>query len=542
MRDALRRLRNEEGIALVFALMALLVLGIALTSVIGYTTSNQHSANLSKTRLNAYELAEQGLNFTTSILNKQNAFQQATLPSTQGTATDFANVDGFGGDIKIWGTLDKTVSPAMWTVHSVGTALNKFGSSSQSHEIIATIKVRPKLSQDLNAAAWDYVFSTQKTASAGACDVQLNNSTDVEAPFYVAGNFCFNNSGNLIEASKTVNVTVLGQIIWSNNASGTLGTSSQPVSTLKAGGSCVTQQGQTQNTHTCSPHVGGGSGTDAIYTKAGGYTVASAADVIDTSAYNADFTKYYSEANPGPAHGCATVADDGTGVAPTASPTNAPTFDNNYPAFNLAYTGAGVNGSTAYTTAAPFNLTPSGTNYNCIGLDDAGHVAGQLKWNSASNTLYIKGVVYIDGSITISNSSVVTYQGSATLYITGTFTMASTKFCAAVSGTDCDFTAWNPSTEMLIIATNGTSTTSNSPIGNSVTLSNSAHFQGGIFATNNVSMGTSAQADGPMIANSVVVANSVKFYPLPGIDTLPLGAPGNNNTHATPDQPQIIKG
>jgi Tfp pilus assembly protein PilX len=61
MTRILRRLRDESGIALVIALMSLVVLGIAVTSVISYTTTNQRSSNASRGRTSAFSLAEAGV-------------------------------------------------------------------------------------------------------------------------------------------------------------------------------------------------------------------------------------------------------------------------------------------------------------------------------------------------------------------------------------------------------------------------------------------------------------------------------------------------
>jgi hypothetical protein len=109
--------------------------------------------------------------------------------------------------------------------------------------------------------------------------------------------------------------------------------------------------------------------------------------------------------------------------------------------------------------------------------------------------------------------------------VNGTFSMGTTaQLCA---NTGCDFDTWNPNTEMLMIVAAGSA----SP---NVSLTNSVKFQGGFFSNNAVSMQNSVQVMGPMVAGTFNWGNSVTVKPLPTINTLPLGAPGNPNVHAQP--------
>jgi hypothetical protein len=85
---------------------------------------------------------------------------------------------------------------------------------------------------------------------------------------------------------------------------------------------------------------------------------------------------------------------------------------------------------------------------------------------------------------------------------------------------------------MLIFVVNGGSST------NSVIMDNGTHFQGGFQAKNTVDLSNLVTVEGPMIAERLSIKQNVTFKPLPTITDLPLGAPGNPNTHATPTAPR----
>jgi hypothetical protein len=89
---------------------------------------------------------------------------------------------------------------------------------------------------------------------------------------------------------------------------------------------------------------------------------------------------------------------------------------------------------------------------------------------------------------------------------------------------------------MLIFTAYGTDSD-----GDSITFSNSVHFQGGLYAEGGVDLGQSASAQGPMMGSTVKLAQSVTVKPLPPLADLPIGAPGNPNTHAAPETPLYVE-
>ncbi len=225
-----------------------------------------------------------------------------------------------------------------------------------------------------------------------------------------------------------------------------------------------------------------------------------------------DDANAYNTAKPGPKNPCSATS----GTAPTWD--NDTTLDlTNYP-----------NGS----VPSAFNLTP-GSNYTCQATDGSGNIVGQLDWNNTTKTLTIKGKMYIDGSVYSNNGAVNIYSGSATLYLSGTFSITnSTKICGSTAGAACDFSSWTPNSNILVVVAHG-----DNGAGYSIAMANTTKWQGGFFATKGIDLGQSSTDEGPMFASNINLSNSVTVKPLPAITNLPLGAPISPNVHAAPDRP-----
>jgi hypothetical protein len=112
-------------------------------------------------------------------------------------------------------------------------------------------------------------------------------------------------------------------------------------------------------------------------------------------------------------------------------------------------------GTTTWTVTRGVNSTTAASHVisQAVNQDDAG-TSGELSWNAATKTLTVSGTIYIDGSATISDGAINTYNGQATLYLSGTF-YANGSLCAAVSGTTCNFAGWQPDKELLMIIAAG---------------------------------------------------------------------------------------
>jgi len=223
-----------------------------------------------------------------------------------------------------------------------------------------------------------------------------------------------------------------------------------------------------------------------------------------------DLPGWYEHAVPGPAQGCGTS---------TGSP---PVFDNDYPNRNSSLPGI-------------FDLTPVGLSYTCR-VGPAENQVGELSWNSLTKTLTVKGVIFIDGNVT-TTGVLNRYQGQATLYVSGTFTVDGT-LCGGVAGLTCDFASWNPNTTMLTVVADGKGGLE--PY--SITLGNSCAFPGRPVRHDRDlprHLGQVGRADGREHDRP---SNHVTTDPFPFITTVPPGMPGNPNVYAQPNSPQLFAG
>lgn len=554
------RLGEEHGFALVIALAVTVVFSMTVVTVIESATSNSRSADRTKGRISAYSLAEAGINNAASILGKSNAYDPhllhpqgsyaqgdcATPPANPTGATLLGNTCSpytwsyDGGTTTMSGWFDSNT--AIWTITSTGSVRNAFGGAATMRALTATVHVRPAPSQDNYVTAWNYVFLRDTTP--GVCNLTMQNSATVSISLYIEGNLCFQNTSAVAEndvadgVPQDVNLEVRGRIVWLNGSSKGVGDTSislptnGAVTTAKVGGGCA--PALTGASHSCA--LPG----DYFYVQTGGFST-SAPAITTPVLTNTDFTNYYGTAYVRPGDPCDNPGPNaGNRLANT-------TFDNDSTALN----GAGTNGS-----AATFDLTPS-SSYTCRATDAQGHVIAELDWNNTTKILTVRGTFYFDGSLTISQAGV--YQGvnssgnhpsgdytgndgiggQAVLYASGGFTMGnSAQLCgwntrtdaSAKSGGNCDFSLWTPNTSMLMIVAHKSGA-------GAVSFSQSAQFQGAIYAVGDVSTANSVEVHGPMLTNSVTIGNSVKLRPIPAITDLPLGAPGNPNTAGIPDAP-----
>jgi len=544
MKRLRRVMANEQGFALVIALAVTVVFSMTVVTVIESASSNSRSSDRSKGRVSAYTLAEAGINNAASILSKSNPYDEhllhpqgsyqpadcASPPANPTGATLLGNTCSpyswtyDGGTTTMWGWFDMTSSS--WTITSTGTVRNAFASASTQRTLTATVHVRAEASQINVVAAWNYVFV--KDTTPNVCNVTLDNTTTLSSSLYVEGNLCFKNSAGVSEPDPTdpVFLEVRGKLVWLSGASKGVGSASplQTITSAKIGGGCTT--GSVASTaHTCSPSS---PTNDYFYVKSGGYSTTAPA-INAPVLTSADWDGYYQNATISRMKPCNTGGLPGT------------SFDND----------------TTRNTSLPstFVLT-AGSNYTCQTTVN-GKVVGELDWNSSTRILQVRGTVFIDGNLSI--DGVVKYRGvnangahpagtdgsdgeggMMVMYVSGTVSMTNTGvFCgwnmtndtSAYSGGTCDFSAWTPGTSMFMFIAGG-----------GVTLNQGSYFQGAIYTAGSVTLGQSAQTEGPIIAGSITLGQSVKMKPLPGLADLPLGAPGNPNTSGVPEAPAYGSG
>jgi hypothetical protein len=298
----------------------------------------------------------------------------------------------------------------------------------------------------------------------------------------------------------------------------------------------------------------------------------------------ADYATWYENAIPGPSQSC------------TTSSGTIPTFDTNYPSrdnsvstvYDLTpsssyYCRVGNGAHTTLTgaiTASATTLTVSSasgfpTSQFNIRIDNefltvtggfgtttwtvtrgaksstaTSHVAsqsvdwdtppsGEIGWNATTKTLTVSGTIYIDGSAKISNGALNSYDGQATLYLSGTFRVTG-SLCASISGTDCDFSTWNPDFDMFMVVANGNGGQVNP--GDSIQIDNNYSYQGGLYGTNAVEFGNNVKVDGPIVGSQILLSNNLTTNAFPNISVVPVGMPSNKDVYAQPNPPQGFTG
>ncbi|HWG57250.1 MAG TPA: hypothetical protein VNT58_12100 [Gaiellaceae bacterium] len=510
-RRVLRLVGGERGMALPMALAVMVATGAMLVTIVEYSSSSGRTANVAKAQVSARSLAEAGLANAFAVLNywdeatlQNNAYDPTLLGCDSSGSSCTPIVSTYEGGTATWyGVLNSNTST--WTITSTGEVTNPTSGQPLRKTLRATVAVTWNTTQPANAAAWNYVYST-KTNTAGSCEFTLDaNNVVIDVPVYVKGDLCFTNNGGYIDeqgegqnpAPQPIDVRVGGRAVFTA-ANASIGVSSDPITSAAIAGGCASSVSAT-----ATPCTGAPWNTTR-------YFVGTTGTFQSITEPTADFAGYFSSASPGPNHDCVTATNPAN-LAPS-------TFDTD----NVQDGNDGT-----------FDLTPA-TSYQCktyVGGATGGTQVGELSWNAVTKVLTVKGVIFIDGNVT-SSSTLASYEGSATLYVGGSFTFSGNdaRLCANAL---CDFTTWNPNTEMLVIASNGG--------GSAFHFANNNHkFQGGIFCNPNSQVtisGTNATLMGPIICGTITFKNNAILKPLPAISELPLGAPANPNVHAEPATP-----
>jgi hypothetical protein len=442
-----------------------------------------------------------------AVLNlpTNNSLKQSTMPSCAGDPETTWNKTAYEGGYVLWcGTLNQ--SSALWDVKATGKVRNPYGTKVTSRTISARVTVTPTLTQPLNNPAWNYLFSR---STALACDMTLSNNLAGSSRLYVEGDLCLSNNA----VYNGAELIVQGSLSLSNNAAVGASTNMNTRAQTHVGNGCRYEK---YSSNAWANPCSGNQDVRNIFSKMNPLSwvvgVSTVPPVIATPL--SDFANWYQNSLPGPSQSCTAVS--GT----------PPVFDNDYPNMNNSI-------------ASVFELTAA-SSYTCR-VGPAATPSGELSWNAATKTLTVYGTIYIDGSVKITNGGLNQYNGQATIYLGGTLLIDNgAKLCGGVSGANCDFAAWNPNTEMLTFVANGSG--GQAGTGNSILADNNSQFQGGLFATNNVSFSNNARSDGPMVANQLLFSNNVQNDSFPTITTVPVGMPGNPAVYAQPNPPQMFSG
>jgi hypothetical protein len=161
---------------------------------------------------------------------------------------------------------------------------------------------------------------------------------------------------------------------------------------------------------------------------------------------------------------------------------------------------------------------------------------GELSWNASTKVLTANGTIFIDGSATVNNGAINSYSGYSTIYLSGTLLIKNSSLCALLNAakTACTTTGWDPNSRMIVFVVNGSGGQVNSDT--SVALV-SGGFQGALYATWAIDIGTTSLSEGPLDGKPVKLGQS-SGSAFPGFTLVPAGMPGNPAVYAQPGTPQ----
>jgi Tfp pilus assembly protein PilX len=530
-----KRLRQEDGIALVMALGITVVLIIFVASMIDYTSANSRAARVSSNQLTAQQYAESGLNAAYSMIVNQNVTSggnpsaanllgcngaggaaDTTGPSNCTTpapkvicVTKSSCASGDPGSATVYGYYSgvnpgtyngNSVTAATWLLVSSGYARNPQGSTIVKTST-ATVVLSP-LNAGAVAAVWNHMFLTSPlTPNVCSVDFGGNNMT-ITDPIYVIGNMCISGQNTTVQETtgQPIDLMVGGKLVLSGSGAKVGTDSTHPITSGVVVGGCTT--------------VGVSSATTACDSGSYSYWVGTKDTFIPQEApvmASGDIATDYNNSDPGPKHPCAAG-----GLASTA-------FDND---------------TTQNGTNASFELVPN-SSYTCVSTSGSG--TGQMSWNNSTKTLTITGNVFLDGNVTISQSA--TYAGTGVIEAAGTITFNgnATTLCAT-SPCNTAVNAWQGSsgnTYMLTLVALASNTAS-------ITFTNNTQiFQGSLWTQPSSSMTfvkNGVIVEGPIsIGKFDATFNNATFKPLPVIKNMPVGAPLPPNSGATVGTMTITK-
>jgi hypothetical protein len=521
---AWRRLhREEEGVALILAIISMLVLTIALTAVIFLTAAGARDAQRTNAGQRAYSLAESGVNNALAVLeanypgivgypgdNRLLTTCPASLPTVCPYTSTYPT-----GTVRWSGTLDN--SPAglswsdQWNIVARATVANPTGPNAApvTRTVRAVVPViRPPVVPIGQNNPLNFIYGNA---------INFQQSVTVASPVYAVNDLRLQNSSTISEwignaAGHPNKVAVGGNFYEEQNANqaGHVNGTADPANALGemyVHGQCSTKA-NTVTLHACA-----WGSTDQIWATTNGSTIpvgfldfvpkltccspyADHLTLTPTEPARSSMGEAYRTADLGPRSPCTTGSLPAS-VFPRGFDTASGVAD------------LDLNNSATPAGSAAIDLTPT-TSYSCKSR------AGELSWDNSAKKLRVQGTVFIDGSATISSSpsaqAKVTGQGA--LFLTGTFMMKNALMCVKIdpttsgNNTHCDTSAgaWDPNVGALIVVADGdggydtTQNQSNNVIAGEGIDLKSSDFQGALIANKDVSVDTTSKMQGPMLS------------------------------------------
>ena len=517
-------LLQQDGIALVLALVVMLVLTSGAATAYFYAQANYGQSTESKAQENAYHAAESGLAAAIAVVqNPNNNANDSTLFGSPQQTTLICvdpNVSAVNGSCPAgqdtWATytgyLDTSGSEDVWDLSATGYAYNPTGGSVAplKHTVGAQIQLQAENDTSAVDDSWSYLFSTQPQSANKVCDQTY--TTQISTFVYAAGNLCLSGSGAFVDSSShSTKVESNGYIELTNTSNSYVGTS-----TNSAVGTVKTNYGCIYNSHTYEP-----CSTSSNHQ----YIKSSSSSTDNITPPVVDWTDWYREAAPGPHANCQSAG-------------NKSTASNTWPVFDTDTTENDSVSRPPYNEI--INLTP---NYSYKCWTNNGHIY----WDASKDQLTIGGTVFIDGDAYIANGTTNTYQGYGTIYLQGTFYLgANTEMCAYYASRGSCSSFWSLF-GFFVIAANGSCGTydcqnGNVPSGDGIELGAGSTFQGWLYATANIHAESTTTIMGPMIANQLQLNSNVTSWQSTWGGQGPSGAPGNDPQNNDSNQPMNFTG
>jgi hypothetical protein len=523
MRRLRRRFGEERGFALVIALGVTVVLSMTVVTVIESARSNQRNTRMSTGRASAYDLAEAGISNAMAILRlpTNNALDRYVFCTDTGSLPTLPcqRTDTYSAGSVVWyGTLyqNAAAGTAYWDLFSTGHVRNPFGGADYQKTLRATIPVVPVTTQPLNNPSWNYIFSraTGSGVALSGCDMTLQNSVNVTSPLYVMGNLCLKNTSKISKGPLIVMGSM--DLQQSQNQAGAAGAD---LNEAHIGRGC---RYLSQALH--NPCIYGQGGMTPVRDNVWA-TILDATPPAVTPP-TVQWNDWYLNASPGPYYACA---------APQAGDPPNPSFAFDNPVGVASDTDAN---KLAFKNdnQGIANLTPS-SSYQCR------TVGGEISWDYPNKVLTINGTIFIDGSAKVDIGGIVRYKGQATIYTSGTVLVKNTSLCGYSAGPSCTFSSWDSTKDLLGWVANGNgaiAADNQVPSGDGVQFV-SSYFEGAVYATNIVDIGTTATVDGPLDGSTVILGQS-STSTFNGFTFVPVGMPGNPTVYALAQLPQITGG
>jgi Tfp pilus assembly protein PilX len=444
------RLREERGVALVLSLVILLSFGIAVTTLIHYTTANTSSTSRQRADQQAYALAEAGLNNAISRLSaaldprNPSAVPSTTETLTTGTATSSGALTQNSVNCSVspmscicfasWPT------PCIWTLTATGSVRNPVGGTATPVTRQVSQKVKIVYTNDITI--WKYLFSD---ATAGCMDTK--NNALITAPLYVRGNLCLKNNAEF----RGSELQVEGTLSLANGAYVRASPPNNPIAVAKLKGGCT---GGNPNPHPCTS-------ADRVYAT----SLTTTPDGLTKPLV--DIANWYD-------HTSRTCT---SGSLPGGPPDN-----------NTIRDGS----------RADFDLTPN-TAYSCSTPE------GQISWTPGNpGTLAVSGVMFFDGNIYMNNNAYAVYSGKATIYAYGTVNLSNGARLCGITG--CT-SSWNTAQNVLMFVAGRSLSGCPTPCYGFV-LDNHSTYQGAAYTDVDYLCDNGSENWGPVVAYQIQIDNN----------------------------------